>query len=143
MKADEFDRKFDRGEDITAALDMAKAHRPGGGTTTRQRRLPCLDDRRAGPRSPPTRRHPPIRDQSLARRTPRTPHTRRMTSPASQIARHPDGRAKDAPAQTSAQTTSGHSPRYPAHRRGPISRTRRTAWLCIWRCDWGGSEARE
>lgn len=29
MKADEFDEKFDRGKDITAALDMAKAQRPG------------------------------------------------------------------------------------------------------------------
>ncbi|MBI2966141.1 MAG: CopG family transcriptional regulator [Chloroflexi bacterium] len=29
MKAREFDRKFDRGEDITAELDMANARRPG------------------------------------------------------------------------------------------------------------------
>jgi len=29
MKADEFDERFDRGEDITAALDMTQAHRPG------------------------------------------------------------------------------------------------------------------
>ena len=29
MKADEFDEKFDRGEDVTSALDTAKAHRPG------------------------------------------------------------------------------------------------------------------
>ncbi|WP_199435429.1 type II toxin-antitoxin system BrnA family antitoxin [Qaidamihabitans albus] len=29
MKADEFDGRFDRGGDITAALDMAKAQRPG------------------------------------------------------------------------------------------------------------------
>lgn len=29
MKADEFDERFDRGEDITSALDLAKAHRPG------------------------------------------------------------------------------------------------------------------
>ncbi len=29
MKADEFDDKFDRGEDVTAALDVAKAQRPG------------------------------------------------------------------------------------------------------------------
>ncbi len=29
MKAEEFDEKFDRGEDITSVLDMAKAHRPG------------------------------------------------------------------------------------------------------------------
>jgi hypothetical protein len=29
MKADEFDEKFDRGEDITSMLDVAKAQRPG------------------------------------------------------------------------------------------------------------------
>lgn len=29
MKADEFDDTFDRGDDITAALDLAKAQRPG------------------------------------------------------------------------------------------------------------------
>jgi hypothetical protein len=29
MKADEFDERFDRGEDVTAALDLAKARRPG------------------------------------------------------------------------------------------------------------------
>lgn len=28
MKAEEFDRKFDRGEDVTADLDVAKARRP-------------------------------------------------------------------------------------------------------------------
>ena len=29
MKAEEFDRRFDDGEDITAELDLAKARRPG------------------------------------------------------------------------------------------------------------------
>ena len=29
MKAEEFDRKFDAGEDITADLDLARARRPG------------------------------------------------------------------------------------------------------------------
>jgi len=29
MKASEFDKKFDDGEDITEVLDLAKAHRPG------------------------------------------------------------------------------------------------------------------
>jgi hypothetical protein len=29
MKADEFDRKFDRGEDVTPHLDIAGARRPG------------------------------------------------------------------------------------------------------------------
>ena len=29
MKADEFDERFDRGEDVTAALDLAAARRPG------------------------------------------------------------------------------------------------------------------
>jgi hypothetical protein len=29
MRADEFDERFDRGEDVTAALDLAKARRPG------------------------------------------------------------------------------------------------------------------
>lgn len=29
MKAEEFDRMFDDGEDVTAVLDLAKAHRPG------------------------------------------------------------------------------------------------------------------
>jgi hypothetical protein len=29
MKADEFDRKFDRGEDVTPHLDIAEARRPG------------------------------------------------------------------------------------------------------------------
>ncbi len=29
MKADELDEKFDRGEDITSELDVAKAQRPG------------------------------------------------------------------------------------------------------------------
>ena len=29
MKAEEFDERFDRGEDITAALDLAGARRPG------------------------------------------------------------------------------------------------------------------
>jgi hypothetical protein len=29
MKADEFDERFDRGEDITSELDLAAARRPG------------------------------------------------------------------------------------------------------------------
>ena len=29
MKAEEFDERFDRGEDITSALDIAGARRPG------------------------------------------------------------------------------------------------------------------
>jgi hypothetical protein len=29
ISADEFDRKFDAGEDVTAYLDLAKARRPG------------------------------------------------------------------------------------------------------------------
>ena len=29
MKASEFDRRFDRGEDITGELDLSKARRPG------------------------------------------------------------------------------------------------------------------
>ncbi|QSA99347.1 type II toxin-antitoxin system BrnA family antitoxin [Methylococcus sp. EFPC2] len=29
MKASEFDQQFDDGEDITALLDLSKAHRPG------------------------------------------------------------------------------------------------------------------
>lgn len=29
MKAEEFDERFDRGEDITSALDLANARRPG------------------------------------------------------------------------------------------------------------------
>ena len=29
MKAREFDQKFDKGEDISAYLDMSKVHRPG------------------------------------------------------------------------------------------------------------------
>ncbi len=29
MKAKEFDEKFDRGEDVTAALELSKARRPG------------------------------------------------------------------------------------------------------------------
>jgi hypothetical protein len=29
MKAEEFDRRFDEGEDITAALDLANVRRPG------------------------------------------------------------------------------------------------------------------
>lgn len=29
MKAEEFDEKFDRGEDVTSALDMTKLQRPG------------------------------------------------------------------------------------------------------------------
>jgi hypothetical protein len=29
MKADEFDERFDRGEDVTVALDLAEARRPG------------------------------------------------------------------------------------------------------------------
>jgi hypothetical protein len=35
MKAEDFDRRFDRGEDVTSALDLSKAHRPG----TEQRRV--------------------------------------------------------------------------------------------------------
>lgn len=35
MKADEFDARFDRGEDVTSALDFAAAQRPG----TEQRRV--------------------------------------------------------------------------------------------------------
>ncbi len=35
MKADEFDNRFDRGEDVTSALDLASARRPG----TEQRRV--------------------------------------------------------------------------------------------------------
>lgn len=29
MKAEDFDRRFDRGEDITGELDLSKARRPG------------------------------------------------------------------------------------------------------------------
>jgi hypothetical protein len=29
MKAEEFDERFDRGEDVTATLDLAAARRPG------------------------------------------------------------------------------------------------------------------
>lgn len=29
MKAEEFDKKFDAGEDISAYLDVSRAHRPG------------------------------------------------------------------------------------------------------------------
>ncbi len=29
MKAEEFDQRFDRGEDVTSALDLADARRPG------------------------------------------------------------------------------------------------------------------
>lgn len=29
MKAEEFDARFDRGEDVTSALDLAQAWRPG------------------------------------------------------------------------------------------------------------------
>ncbi len=29
MKADEFDERFDRGEDVTPVLDVAEARRPG------------------------------------------------------------------------------------------------------------------
>lgn len=29
MKAEEFDERFDRGEDITSELDLSKARRPG------------------------------------------------------------------------------------------------------------------
>lgn len=29
MKASDFDKKFDSGEDIIASLDLSKAHRPG------------------------------------------------------------------------------------------------------------------
>ena len=29
MKADEFDENFDRGDEVTAALNMAKTQRPG------------------------------------------------------------------------------------------------------------------
>lgn len=35
MKAEELDARFDRGEDITSALDLSKARRPG----TEQRRV--------------------------------------------------------------------------------------------------------
>jgi len=35
MKAKSFDRKFDRGEDVTAHLDLSRARRPG----TEQRRV--------------------------------------------------------------------------------------------------------
>lgn len=31
MKAREFDRKFDRGEDVTTELELDKARRPGAG----------------------------------------------------------------------------------------------------------------
>ena len=35
MKAEDFDARFDRGEDVTSALDLSKARRPG----TTQRRV--------------------------------------------------------------------------------------------------------
>jgi hypothetical protein len=35
MKASEFDQRFDRGEDVTSALDLDQARRPG----TEQRRV--------------------------------------------------------------------------------------------------------
>lgn len=35
MKAEEFDARFDRGEDVSSSLDLSKARRPG----TEQRRV--------------------------------------------------------------------------------------------------------
>jgi hypothetical protein len=35
MKAEEFDARFERGEDVTSSLDLSKARRPG----TEQRRV--------------------------------------------------------------------------------------------------------
>jgi len=32
MKAKEFDRRFDAGEDVTTDLDLSRAHRPGEAT---------------------------------------------------------------------------------------------------------------
>ena len=32
MKAKEFDRRFDKGEDVTAELDLSRAHRPAEAT---------------------------------------------------------------------------------------------------------------
>jgi hypothetical protein len=41
MRAEEFDRKFDDGEDVTGDLDPGAIRRPAPG----QRRLPLMDDR--------------------------------------------------------------------------------------------------
>lgn len=52
MKADEFDDKFDRGDDLTGELNLTNAQPPRRGTTTHQRRLLRLDENRPRPRGP-------------------------------------------------------------------------------------------
>ena len=72
MKAEEFDQAFDRGENVSSALDVAAARRPG----VEQRRvnvdfpvwmIESLDReaRRLGV-------HPPVNHQGMDRRAPRT-----------------------------------------------------------------------
>ncbi len=67
LTAEQFDRAFDAGEDITPHLELDRATRPGLADRTRQRRLPCLDGRRPRrPRRPP-RHHPAGADQDVDR----------------------------------------------------------------------------
>ena len=71
MKAKQLDKKFDEGEDITKYLDVSKAHRPGAGAATCQRRLSDLDDPLAGQGSEATRRAASVHYQGMGGRTPR------------------------------------------------------------------------
>lgn len=65
MKASEFDDKFDQGESVLEALDLAGGHRPG----EEQKRINVdspLDDRGPRPRGAAHRRNAPIGDQNVA-----------------------------------------------------------------------------
>ena len=60
MKASEFDKNFDDGENILAELDVSRARRPGEETRRINCRFPRLDGGVPGPRSETPWGNPPI-----------------------------------------------------------------------------------
>jgi hypothetical protein len=63
MKAEEFDQRFDRGEDVTSALDLDQARRPDPGGHQRANRPPDAVDLPERPPPATTYERPPMRDQ--------------------------------------------------------------------------------
>ena len=68
MIAEEFDQKFDDGEDVTGDLDLAAIRRPA----LEQRRVnvdfPSWMIESLDREAPPARSHPPVHHQALDRR---------------------------------------------------------------------------
>ena len=65
LSAEEFDRRFEAGEDISAHVDWAAARRPNKQTQRVNVRLSHLDGGSAGHRGPPLGREPPSARQGV------------------------------------------------------------------------------